>query len=240
MSEAKASNTVATSVLLAEKELAVFKYYGVSAYTRDRILPYFNGLINKSLSSSQNDNYTTRDSSNRRTAKVAFMITKDQRKALNVELGYSEDQIKKLKPMEALLILEHRVPPNDMKSNISTLIKSQEQQPVLLKENSHSLSRSDNVDLSSLPGKTDYVTTTTSSEPSSHDDSVKSKNHSEISAVSRRQWFKVIEVQNGVNVTVGMYHDESEAQLCLEAKEHLAAKHRPDENIQFKVEITTK
>eukprot|EP00547_Thalassionema_nitzschioides_P015987 CAMPEP_0194253112 /NCGR_PEP_ID=MMETSP0158-20130606/29227_1 /TAXON_ID=33649 /ORGANISM="Thalassionema nitzschioides, Strain L26-B" /LENGTH=165 /DNA_ID=CAMNT_0038990725 /DNA_START=285 /DNA_END=778 /DNA_ORIENTATION=+ len=164
-----------------------------------------------------------RESLSRRTARVAFMITKDQREALTIQLGYSKDQIKKLKPIEALLILQHRVPPHGMEAKISTLINEQEQQPVLPKESSNSLLRSDNFEKSScLTGKSESCDASNAIASSSFGGSVQNEIHSGLCALRLRQWFEVIEVQDDVNVTVGMYLEESEAQLCLEAKERLA------------------
>mmetsp|Transcript_26237 Transcript_26237/g.39720 ORF Transcript_26237/g.39720 Transcript_26237/m.39720 type:complete len:279 (+) Transcript_26237:65-901(+) len=237
LSEAKVSNSVATSVLLAEKELAVFKYYGILAYSRQRISPHFSGWLNKRLSSSRNEHYAMKQLSNGRKVKVAFMITKDQRRALAAELGYTEDKIKKLKPMEALLILEHRIPPLEMKSKVPTLIKDHKQKEVTLEENLKS--RCDNVEISpfTVKAKFDESNAIACSE---QQDSNQLATGSELTTITRQKWFEVIEVQNNVHITVGLYHDEAEAKFCLETKEKLAAKHRRTENIQFKIKVTFK
>lgn len=237
LSEAKASNSVATSVLLAEKELAVFKYYGVLEYSRQRISPHLSGWFKKRLSNSRNENYAMKQLSNVRKQKIAFMITKDQRRALAVELGYTEDKIKKLKPMEALLILEHRIPPLEMKTKMPTLIKEYKQKEVTLQENLKS--RCDDVEISpfTVKAKFDESNALACSE---EQDSNQLATGSELNTITRQKWFEVIEVQNDVNITVGLYHDEAEAKLCLETKEKLAAKHRRTENIQFKIKVTFK
>lgn len=64
-----------------------------------------------SVSSMSSANSVDSDSStgNKNVAKVAFMITSEQRRRLSVDLGYSQEDIRSFKPIEALLLLENGV-----------------------------------------------------------------------------------------------------------------------------------
>ena len=53
------------------------------------------------------------DGEGRTKARVAFMITAAQRSELSAGLGYGDDEIRKLRPLEALLILQHQVGPGN-------------------------------------------------------------------------------------------------------------------------------
>ena len=59
---------------------------------------------------------TTKNTDATRSAKkarVAFMITAAQRQQLSAELGYTAGDIRSLKPLEALLILENQIKPGN-------------------------------------------------------------------------------------------------------------------------------
>ena len=50
-----------------------------------------------------------KDAKDAKVARVAFLITSDQRRRLSEDLGYAPEDIRKLKPIEAMLLLEHGV-----------------------------------------------------------------------------------------------------------------------------------
>jgi hypothetical protein len=50
-----------------------------------------------------------KDAKDAKVARVAFLITSDQRRRLSDDLGYAPEDIRTLKPIEAMLLLEHGV-----------------------------------------------------------------------------------------------------------------------------------
>ena len=59
-------------------------------------------------------------------ARVAFMITAAQRQQLSAELGYTAGDIRSLKPLEALLILENQIKPGN-EEEVYRLVKKNEE-----------------------------------------------------------------------------------------------------------------
>ena len=69
---------------------------------------------------------STDATSSAKKARVAFMITAAQRQRLNAELGYSAEDIRSLKPLEALLILEHKIEPGN-EEKVNRLVNENEE-----------------------------------------------------------------------------------------------------------------
>ena len=69
---------------------------------------------------------STDTTSSAKKARVAFMITAAQRQRLNAELGYSAEDIRSLKPLEALLILEHKIEPGN-EEKVNRLVNENEE-----------------------------------------------------------------------------------------------------------------
>lgn len=54
-----------------------------------------------------------------------------------------------------------------------------------------------------------------------------------------RLWHQVVAISpDGTEESIGLFPVESEAKVCQETKEHLAAKHTPDRNIRFEIRTT--
>lgn len=54
-----------------------------------------------------------------------------------------------------------------------------------------------------------------------------------------RLWHQVVAISpDGTEESIGLFPVESEAKVCQETKEHLAAKHTPDRKIRFEVRTT--
>ena len=109
------SNLAAVKLLEWNKEWSLVKYYGIQEYGRRRW-------------GSKSNPPSVRDSDNKKTAQIAFMITSDQRRALT-ELGYSSIEIRSLKPIEALLLVRNSVkretstPNYDFKERLKELVE---------------------------------------------------------------------------------------------------------------------
>jgi hypothetical protein len=68
---------------------------------------------------------STDATSSAKKARVAFMITAAQRQKLSAELGYTAGDIRSLKPLEALLILEHKLRPGN-EEEVNRLVNENE------------------------------------------------------------------------------------------------------------------
>ena len=121
------SNSLAMTLLKVDKEIVYMKYEGLSQYFTKRFQDstmkrkMFNPLptadtcstgatttSTASTSSSTNRSTSTSTStSNQRKARIAFMITKQQKQILAQRFHYTPTMIKTLKPTEALLIIEN-------------------------------------------------------------------------------------------------------------------------------------
>lgn len=124
-------NRVATSMLSIDREIGLMKYHGIPNYLRQysslRFIkfpslgmfpssPSGDDVSRPSASPKSSLNASSATTPTPPKAKVAFMITAAQRSQL-IEMGYTASQIKKLKPIEALLILENQlIPPSTCES----------------------------------------------------------------------------------------------------------------------------
>jgi len=69
---------------------------------------------------------STDATSSTKKARVAFMITAAQRQQLSAELGYTAGDIRSLKPLEALLILENQIKPGN-EEEVNRLVRKNEE-----------------------------------------------------------------------------------------------------------------
>ena len=107
-------NGVALSLLKVDKEIVYMRYEGILTYvvtrfqarTRRLIGTTSTGTTTFSDTRSSKDNNDNRKKGNNQVAKIAFMITNQQKQQLQ-ELHYSPKQIKAMKPIQALLIVEN-------------------------------------------------------------------------------------------------------------------------------------
>jgi hypothetical protein len=90
------ANLAAIKLLEWDKEWNLLRYYGLQEYGKRWWGKRSNAAIDVSTKNTRN------------TAQVAFMITSEQRKVLG-EQGYSAEDIRSFKPIEALLLVKHSV-----------------------------------------------------------------------------------------------------------------------------------
>ncbi|KAL7448761.1 hypothetical protein ACHAWC_000904, partial [Mediolabrus comicus] len=102
------SNVAALKLLKWEKEFGLLQYYGAQEY-----LSRWWQARSKSSSSTTTSTSLPKSQANAEqggtTARVAFMITSEQRQKLSTDLGYTQQDIRSFKPIEALLLIEHGV-----------------------------------------------------------------------------------------------------------------------------------
>ena len=102
----KTSNVAAVKLLKWDKEFGLLQYYGAQEYLR-------RWWQARSTSSSSTTPSLPKSQANAEqggtTARVAFMITSEQRQKLSTDLRYTQQDIRSFKPIEALLLIEHGV-----------------------------------------------------------------------------------------------------------------------------------
>jgi len=106
-------NLAAVTLLHWDREFGLLQYYGVQEYSR-RWIKSRSSSSTTSASISQATEEAGGASINKATnnnnvARVAFMITSEQRQKLSVNLGYTQQDIRTFKPIEALLLIENNV-----------------------------------------------------------------------------------------------------------------------------------
>ena len=119
---------ITLNLLKLDKEVNLMQYHGLREYVKKHVFPtmqetkllsWFGQSSSSSSSSSSNNNDANRQANssssssmnhnNQQKATVAFMITSQQRQILMSELDYTKEQIKKMKPNEAQIILQHSI-----------------------------------------------------------------------------------------------------------------------------------
>jgi len=144
LDQARQANTVAHGFLKVDKEVGLMKYYGLLGYMKRYLqgMTWFsrltssqgdggrNATIGGNPSSTSSSLTTTEENGGGlsssssssssegndvgTTAKIAFMVTASMKQELSEGLGYTMDQIKTMTPLQASLILNERISPQDM------------------------------------------------------------------------------------------------------------------------------
>lgn len=124
-------NQIAVNILKLDKELNLLQYHGFTKYLSNHIstlsLPspmllfqrtsqsstdsdHVSSSLTKSHGTSESTSTGNLNLTDKKTkAKVAFMITAQQRQLLMSEYNYTQDQIKSMKPHEAQIIFQHEI-----------------------------------------------------------------------------------------------------------------------------------
>ena len=273
--QARQSNSAALAFLSAEREVGLLRYHGLTGYLREfgffqRLsflqpqqlsstgTPSSHSDTSGSSSFSSTASGGTSNSTGRptRPARVAFMITSQQKVELADELGYTSDEIKKLKPAEAAIILEHRVGPNERTTRLPHLMEEQEAEQARQRHEdtlpaSHAVS--DTVaSPESTPSTLDTGTVATGTTDKGNNtgsnsdgqnlslQSSESESGPEPSPTDTNtpKWFQVVETaQDGTETVHGLFKDREEAELCLDTKQHIRKKHDGDEAAKFDIRL---
>lgn len=118
-------NTLSLAMLQIDKEIVHMQYHGIFNYITKKI-NFSVGTGLKDQTSKRN--LITKNENEKKKAKIAFMITRQQKLILSSSLGYPQDEIKRLKPLEAMIIIEHSIEHDavDWRSRVATLVKENE------------------------------------------------------------------------------------------------------------------
>lgn len=131
------SNVAASSLLKADREINLMKYHGIIDYMKQQkpLLSLFGKQQQNetssgsdwSVSSGGQEKQKRTDAS---TARVAFMITKQQRVELMQECHFTQEEIKCLTPIQANIILQEKMSASDpnWKIQLDQILASQEKE----------------------------------------------------------------------------------------------------------------
>ena len=139
----KGGNSLAYTLLRLDREIVFIRYKGMILYIRDKVVDYTVSINKPSLlwysqasDASKVDTTSThaknskgdihKNNASSKVARVAFMITTQQKRILR-EMAYTEANIRGLKPLEALLIIENAISCNeeDWRAMVSDLVNAE-------------------------------------------------------------------------------------------------------------------
>lgn len=107
-----AANTAAIALLKCDREINLMRYHGIVEYVQrwweTKQWPFSSRTFG-SGSSGRSKTPNGRSGAEASVGRVAFMVTSRQREELATVLGYSAQDIRSFKPLEALLLLEHGI-----------------------------------------------------------------------------------------------------------------------------------
>jgi hypothetical protein len=118
-------NVAAIKLLQWDRELNLIRYHGAWEYARggwfssSDLLPWRRQILSGSSSPVARDergrekDATGGEEMDAKVARVPFLITSEQRRRLSETLGYTSQDIRALKPIEAMMLLEHGVRRDD-------------------------------------------------------------------------------------------------------------------------------
>ncbi len=242
LEHARNSNSVATSLLQADKEVGLVKYYGLSGYLKQRLQSTSSGTpTDSSISEGSMTNAITSSTahSSGKSARIAFMVTVPMKLELMERLGYDAEQIKSMTPLQASLILSQSISPEEMEIKLPLAEqeyeaqRQQEEQDARLHAEKELLEQQAILSVEHQPevpmGSAQYFGGGGYRSRNELDE-----NHKIGIFFSASEWFQVTETnKDGETSRVGLYQDKEEAELGLKTRRDIAeAKHT---NITFDI-----
>ena len=235
--QARQSNRAAVLWLNLEKEAGLIRYHGFVGYLKKQrnnvlVAGWTTSRFGSTKAMEQHNPSSQTPKQQQSVAKVAFMITAAQKSELSNTLGYSTEQIKKLKPVEAALILQHQIPPADPEGQLPQLLTEHNNNALL---SSQSQQQPKQTQAKQEDAEIDLLNESFL-EKAPTPSSVLSRNHSR-----NDLWFEVVETaEDGTETIHGLYRDEEEANVCLDWKETAKKRYEPHERVAFAVRETTR
>lgn len=228
LDHARQSNSVATSLLHVDKEVGLVRYYGLSGYLKQRF---------QSTSSLPVPAVATGEDDSRgdggKTGKIAFMVTASMKQELSERLGYDAEKIKTMTPLQASLILNESIEPNEMATKLPMAEAEYELQRQ--KEEAEARERAEQLQQDLLTvdrqpaasmAKVDFGVTQFFGvgEGYMSRDELPDRQNSNIGEFfSGSEWFEVTETNAaGETSRVGLYLDKNEAELGLKTRRDIA------------------
>lgn len=234
IAQARAHNQTAIQLLHADKQLSLIRYYGITNYLREH--RQGSSKDGAGLTAVAGD-----ETKKTNVARIAFMVTALQKEQL-AQLGYHELDIKRLKPLEANLLLEHNVTPDQAEAKLPTLLREYEEMERQEQEKRRLQMAMEQEQQREEEGQQTIHKTASSSSHSSSSiyavSSSRSSNEMKASRETTRTWFEVVEVaKDGDRAVIGLYTSLEEAQLGLDTLQHFAGRRSRAEDRQVTFEI---
>jgi hypothetical protein len=236
-------NALAQSLLSVEREYSKMKYYGPLQYVKQEgnyILPARaqQWMFGSSDDGSGKLQQQTDTASNKTTvAKVAFMITTGQRQELTEKLQYQEADIKKMTPLEATLILQNDVIPDQRDERLPALIEAHK--AALQEERARQQKKTVEDELKETfeAGYDESLQSSTSEHDQQSSDSNPFLFRDE--TLTSKIWFEVIEERKGQQIPLALYDSEKEAFSVVKLKQDIAERDAKDHRIKHVTEPPT-
>ena len=131
LDQARRYNLVARSLLQVDRQIGLVRYHGIMGYFQQQWQARFSSSLPPSTTSEGSSSTETVAISQPNKARVAFMITGSMKQELNEQLGYDLDEdIKKMTPLQASLILHHRITADEMEEKLPLVEEEYEKQRV--------------------------------------------------------------------------------------------------------------
>jgi len=136
-------NRAAIGLLKMEQQLGLMRYHGIANYTKTYLLPQsFQQGATLAASTTTTDSTTETSTTSTNTlaaetttpapspqkAKIAFMITSAMRSELQQSLGYTADDIKSMTPLQASLVLNHAITPDQRAEALPKAMQQHEEE----------------------------------------------------------------------------------------------------------------
>jgi hypothetical protein len=250
-------NQTAVSLLKLYKQANELRYYGIMGYIQHHKWFDFNFKsqshnvtahtpFNKTSTTSTctDSTTTTTDTTKKTTARVAFMITSSMKQEL-IELDYDEPSIRKLTPVEASLILQHKIAPALQAEQLPRIVQEHEQQQqqqqqqqqaeisspepqpegtVDEKDPMLSAAESEKESIRGAPEPEKEPLLIASEAPPEHPVDAEDKPIPGAQK-GKRLWYEVVEIKDGTPTVVGLYTNTKEAEVGIETQRFFAERH---------------
>jgi hypothetical protein len=241
LDHARQANRVATSMLKVDKEFGLMKYWGFSGYLKQRL----SFGSSSSTTTTASTIVSTADDTPAKSGRIAFMLTAAMKTELADRLGYSPEDVKKMTPVQASLILNYSVLPAKMADLLPILEKdyhyevereqqqrkAEEEEKLVALQQQEKEKQQQSQEAPYIPSSTTVV----------GDASIYHKHRDIMSTTVNdgyasanillhptwgfgKTWFEVTEKSSadGESTRVGLYTDQDEAKLGMEARQYIA------------------
>jgi hypothetical protein len=241
-------NRVATSLLKIEKECGLVKYHGFRQYLQQRMQSNLPSTTSADTTANTDAAtlQTNTDTANKK--KIAFMITASMKQELTDNLGYSVDDIKRMTPLQASLVLNHQVAPADYDEKLPILEQEHEAEQEELRRQEAEKAERQRLEQEAQQEKelqsrlrqqrareeSQATFDTTSSSFSTED----LANSIGVESGFDETWYEVVEIKpNGDNIRQGLYPNQAEADLGLETREMIRDRQMEKDRERLREEI---
>jgi hypothetical protein len=238
LDHARQANRVATSMLKVDKEFGLMKYWGFPGYLKQRLS--FGSSSTATRTTGAATIVSTGDDTPAKGGRIAFMLTAAMKTELADRLGYSPEDVKKMTPVQASLILNNSIPHEEMAYLLPILEKDyheaveREQHQKAEEEKLLKMQQQEQEKQQKLQ-EPSYIPSPTVGDASIYD------KHRDIMSTtvndgyasanillnptwgSGKKWYEVTEsTADGESTRVGLYTDLDEAKLGMEARQYIA------------------